>query len=213
MSNKNIYKLPVIEKSFVLKADFPTTEGKENGKLVNEEEEKRKLIDKITKESYQRGWNDALRKNQEDIGLLCQSLRKAIEGLKREMDGIWGKSEKEIIKLIFAIGKKMVYEEISQNSSKIIERIVSEALHKVKKNRILRIHVNPGDVEKLKEMKLDALSDMNGGCEIISDTDISRGGCKIDTDYGSVDARVETRWSEITLAFEEHNAENMEWQE
>jgi flagellar assembly protein FliH len=212
MSNMYIYKLPVIEKSFVLKADFSTPEGKKNGKLINEDKEREKLIDEVTKESYQRGWNDALKKNQEDVGLLCQSMKKAIEDLKQEMDGIWSKSEQEIIKLTFAIAKKMVHEEISQNSSKIIERIVSDALHKVKKNRILRIYVNPGDVEKLKEMKLNALSDMNGGCEIISDSDISRGGCKIDTDYGSVDARVETRWSEIISAFEEHNpeAENRE---
>ena len=43
--------------------------------------------------------------------------------------------------------------------------------------------------------------------KMISDVDISRGGCRVVTDCGGVDARVETRWGEIVSAFGEHNLE------
>ena len=44
MSKKNIYKLPVIGKSFVLDSKFSSSE----------EEEKEKLIENVSRESYQR---------------------------------------------------------------------------------------------------------------------------------------------------------------
>ena len=197
MSKKNIYKLPVIGKSFVLESKFS----------LSEEEEKEKLIENVSKESYQKGRDDALKENQEDVKLLCQSLQKAIEDLKQERDNIWDKCEKEIIKLIVAIAKKVVYEEISQNSSKIIESVVGDALNKVKENKILRVHINPEDAEKLKAMKAAGLTADGEEYEMISDVDISRGGCRVITDCGGVDARVETRWGEIVSAFGKHNIE------
>ncbi len=197
MSKKNIYKLPVIAKTFVLETKCS----------LSDEEEEKKLIEKVSKESYQKGRDDALKENQENVNLLCQSLQKAIEDLKHERDNIWDNCEKEIIKLIVAVAKKAVYEEISQNSSKIIESVVRDALNKVKENKILRVHINPEDAEKLKAKKADGLTAEGEEYEMISDADISRGGCRVVTDCGGVDARVETRWGEIISAFGEHNLE------
>ncbi|MGR3301051.1 MAG: FliH/SctL family protein [Candidatus Scalindua sp.] len=197
MSRKNIYKLPVIGKSFVLETKC----------LVSDEEKEKKLIENISKESYQKGRDAALKENQESVKLLCQSLQKTIKDLKRERDNIWDKCEKEIIKLTVAIAKKAVYEEVSQNSSKIIESVVGDALNKVKENKILRVHINPEDAEKLKEMKTAGLTANGEEYEMISDADISRGGCRVVTDCGGVDARVETRWGEIVSVFGEHNLE------
>ena len=104
MSKKNIYKLPVIGESFVLESKYS----------LSEEEENKKLIENASKESYQKGRDDALKENQENVKLICQSLQKAIEDLKHERDNIWDKCEKEIIKLTVAIAKKAVYKEISQ---------------------------------------------------------------------------------------------------
>ena len=193
MSKGNIYKLPVIGKSFVLESKFPSSE----------EEEEKKLLENAAKEAYQTGWNDSLKETQ----ALCQSLKKAIEDLKQERDDIWGKCEQEIIKLVFTIAKKVVYEEISQNSSKIIESVVGDALNKVKENKILRIHVNPDDAEKLKAIEDGGQTVNSKEYEMVSDVDISRGGCRVVTDCGGVDARVETRWGEIVSAFGEHNLE------
>ncbi len=197
MSKKNIYKLPVIRKSFVLESKYSSSE----------DEEKEKLIENVSKESYQKGRDDALKENQGNVKLLCQSLQKAIEDLKHERDNIWDKCEKEIIKLTVAIAKKAVYEEISQNSSKIIESVVGDALNKVKENKILRVHISPEDAEKLKAMKATGLTANGEEGEMISDAGITRGGCRVVTDCGGVDARVETRWGEIVSAFGEHNLE------
>ncbi len=194
---KKIYKIPVVDKSFVLDSKYPITE----------KEERAEEIEKATKESYQMGRNDALNKSREDVELLCQSLNNAIDDLKRERDNIWMKCEKEIIKLAFAIAKKAVYAEVSQNNSRIIEDVVSDAIAKVKESRILSIHINPDDVERLETMKATGLQEGVWAYELVRDNGITRGGCKVVTDSGGVDSTVETRWDEIVSTFEELDLE------
>lgn len=201
MSRRNVYKLPVVEKTFVLGAKYTSPDDEEEKKKREDE------IESITKKSYQSGWDDALEKNRVDVELICKSMNKVIEDLKQERDSIWSKCENDIIKLTFAIAKKAVYEELSQGNSKIIESAVSDAINRVKEKNILRIYVNPDDAEKLKAMKTGERTNADETYEIVSDDKISRGGCKVITDSGGVDARIETRWKEIVLAFGEYNLE------
>lgn len=197
MSRKTIYKLPVIEKTLVLESDTPEkVMGKTN-----------ELLDTVKRESYQRGWEEALKKVEKENELVFQSLQKVVGDLKQEKNTIWIQCEKEIVKLALAIAKKVISEEISKDSSKIIEKIVAEAVDKVKENKILRIYLNPTDIEKLKQHKIIESMDINADCEIVKDTDIKCGGCKVVTDYGNIDARLETRWNEVETALREHTLE------
>lgn len=199
MSRKNVYKLPVVDTSFVLESKYETPE--------DEERKKEEMIENMKKESYQQGWNEALDKNREDVELITQSLNKAIEDLKEERDSTWGKCENEIVRLAFAIAKKTVYETISEGNSGIIERVVSDAINRVKEKNILSVYVNPEDAEGLQDMKISGSSNADKIYEIVIDDKISRGGCKVVTDCGGVDAMVETRWNEIALEFGEHGIE------
>lgn len=199
MSRKNVYKLPVVEDSFVLESKYIPPE--------DEEKKREEEIKKITNESYQRGWNEALEKNRKAVELISQSMNKAIEDLKQERDSLWSKCEKEIIKLTLAVAKKVVYEDISQSNSKIIERVVGDAIDRVKEKNILRVYINPEDAERLNDMETGKSPNTGEIYEIVNDEKISRGGCKVVTDCGGVDARVETRWNEIVLEFGEYGIE------
>ena len=75
----------------------------------------------------------------------------------------------------------------------------------MKEKNILKVCVNPDDAERLKTIKTSGSSNTDDTYEIASDDKISRGGCKVITDCGGVDAMVETRWNEIVLAFGEYN--------
>ena len=65
---------------------------------------------------------------QKDIELMCQGLQKAIEGLKQERDTIWGQCEKEIVKLVLVMAKKVIYSEVSKGGSEVVEKVVAEAV-------------------------------------------------------------------------------------
>ncbi len=201
MSRKNVYKLPVVGNSFILESKYAPQEEEEEKKRKEEE------IENITKESYQKGWDEALEKNREDVSLISQSMNKVIDDLKQERDDFWGRCEEGIIKLAFAIAKKAVYEDISQSNGRIIEKVVSDAINRVKDKNILSVYVNPDDAERLKAMDTSGSSKTGETYEIVNDDKISRGGCKVVTDCGGVDAMVETRWNEIVLSFGEYSIE------
>ena len=208
MSIKIVYKLPVVEKTVVLKADLPSALVElQRDKKIEAENEKKQLEARLV-ESYQKGWDDAEAKLQskiiQDNELLCRGLKKAIETLENERNNIWKNSENEIVKLVLAIARKVTWTEISNESKKITENVVAAALDMVKGKKIAKICMNSADVEGLK---LKERIGINGDCEIVNDNDISPGGCRVVTDHGSVDARVETRWDEIVAAFGKNNSE------
>jgi flagellar assembly protein FliH len=61
-----------------------------------------------------------------------------------------------------------------------------------------RVHVNPEDFAALREdLEADGLFK---GCRFIADASVSRGGCRVETSLGEIDATVETRWRRVLAA-------------
>lgn len=211
MSRKIIYKLPIVGKPLVLESEIPQKVLDFNKDENDDAEKQKELLETVSRESYQKGWDEAVKKMQDEtqknIELMCQGLQKAIEDLKQERNTIWDQCEKEIVKLVLVIAKKTIWHEVSKDSGKIVEKVVTEAVNKVKGKKILRLHLSPVDIEDFRRREIAEFINGKEDCEIISDTDISSGGCKLVTDYGSIDARLETRWSEIEAAFGEHKLE------
>ncbi len=211
MSKKIIYKLPVVGKPLVLESKIPQKILDFNKDENDDAEKQKELLETVSRESYQKGWDEAVKKMQDEtqknIELICQDLQKAIEDLKQERNTIWDQCEKEIVKLVLVIAEKTVCHEVSKDSGEIIEKVVTEAVNKVKGKKILRLHLSPVDIEDFKRREIAEFINGKEDYEVISDTDISSGGCKLVTDYGSIDARLETRWSEIEAAFGGHKLE------
>ena len=117
MSIKIVYKLPVVEKTVVLKADLPSALVElQRDEKIEAENEKKQLEAKLG-ESYQKGWDDAEAKLQskifKDNEILCKGLMKAIETLENERNTIWKNCEQEIVKLVLAMARKVTCTEIS----------------------------------------------------------------------------------------------------
>lgn len=200
--------MPSTGGTIVLDAELPAEQLKQITRGDGNAEEEKKLLEKKLQESYEKGRRDVLEKikkdEKKDIALTCQSVHKSISDLKQESIGIWSKCEKEIVKLTLAIAKKIVLYEVSKNGSKIIEMIANEAINMAKDKKILKLYMNPEDIENLRQLEVQKVLDDNVDYEICSDSGIETGGCKIVTDYGCVDARLETRFKEIENSFEEH---------
>ncbi|MBT7591604.1 MAG: hypothetical protein HN561_11090, partial [Candidatus Scalindua sp.] len=83
-----------------------------------------------------------------------------------------------------------------------------------KDKKILKVHLNPDDIGKLEQISDVGISLSGEDYEVVSDVDISRGGCRVITDCGGVDATMETCWYGIVSVFGEHGmeTEEIEWQ-
>jgi flagellar assembly protein FliH len=72
-------------------------------------------------------------------------------------------------------------------AAQAVEAVLLSAKH-------IRVHVNPADLPLVQGGAADALA--SRGARLLADATVSRGGCRIDSDIGRIDASIEARWSQ-----------------
>ncbi|RLB01957.1 MAG: hypothetical protein DRG59_13360, partial [Deltaproteobacteria bacterium] len=94
--------------------------------------------------------------------------------------------------------KKVIKQEITVNKDIVLNNI-KEAIHKLTETDKILVKVSPEDYEFIKENKPDFLETLKQTQKInlIKDETIKAGGCVIETDFGQIDARIETQWENV----------------
>jgi flagellar assembly protein FliH len=72
-------------------------------------------------------------------------------------------------------------------ASQAVEAVLLSAKH-------IRVHVHPEDLALVQQGAADALGAR--GARLLADTGMSRGGCRVESDLGRIDATIETRWAQ-----------------
>lgn len=212
MKNKKVYASPDVKGIYVLQSLRyqskshrldETTEWE--AKEKSDAEERLKALEIAKDEAYEKGRLDAeqdfileIEKIKSEYASLMVLFQNAVNQLIDKREKIWQESESEIIKLILTISSKMVGEEISNNSKDVIKYVVKEALSHVCGKKIVAVRLSPDDAKKINLLEEVKVAEQN--IKILEDDTITSGGCVIETDFGSVDCQMETRWEEIRKA-------------
>jgi flagellar assembly protein FliH len=72
-------------------------------------------------------------------------------------------------------------------AAQAVEAVLLSAKH-------IRVHVNPADLPLVQQGAADALAAR--GARLLADAAVSRGGCRVESDLGRIDASIEARWSQ-----------------
>ncbi len=143
---------------------------------------------------YEQGHKDGeeLGRKQFHVGL--QHLEKLFESFKRQTATLSSAYEAQMLQICLLVAKVIVEKEIATDRE-LISRVLVQALNKTIDGSSVTVHLNPRDFENLDEDILARLSGPGGNkIEFKEDAKVSRGGCMIETDFGLVDASVESRW-------------------
>ena len=135
---------------------------------------------------------DALR---DDLAAFC-------EAVISEQQRAWGQVEAQLTEVALDIAGRVIKAELTVNPD-IVVQIVRHALRRLQNGcDHLRIRVNPDDVERLRAHREEFLTTFEGvrQIEITEDRRVGVGGAQIETDGGTLDARIETQITEITRA-------------
>lgn len=150
--------------------------------------------EKLTKQRLEKEYAEKLNKKYELINHAKTLFEELIPAYEQSF-------EKVVIDLSVVIAEKIVQREIQIDS--IISNALNGALKKVVgANRVI-VKLNPTDLEKVNSIKEDALS--NGSFDKIKfeqDNRIEPGGCLVETELGSVDARISSQFNEILRQLE-----------
>lgn len=159
-------------------------------------------IEAIERDAYERGFKAGERAGfdfgKQKAEALFSGLSKVLEELSNFKDSLHKPCEKEVLELCLAISKKVVQRELELKEDSVLAS-VRAGLKAIAGAGEISIKVNSKDLEVLHSNKGDLVKFGNGvkGVILESDDAVSKGGCVITTNYGEVDATIETLMAEI----------------
>ena len=161
--------------------------GYDAGYLAGEQEAMRQLTQRA---------NDERDAYQQDLS----AFMSYIEEVSRRA---WMEMEPEIVSFVFEIARKVIKMEVTINRDVAIE-VVKNALRRVADTSSLRIRVHSDDLSTVRANRdeLYTLVDNIRQVEIVEDRRVGPGGCIVETDAGTIDARIETQVEEVRKLLE-----------
>jgi len=103
-------------------------------------------------------------------------------------------AEPEVVKLALKVAERIIGAQIATDDETIL-KIVAKAVEQLRQSKELVIRANPSDVEVLRREKRKLLEHIGRLKDIAfrDDPAVSRGGCIIETENGTVDAQLDTQ--------------------
>lgn len=132
--------------------------------------------------AYQEGYESAL---SEFTELLFEA--------RERRDAAISQAEKDLLQLAVKLAEKIIVREIKRDSKTLVD-MIANALRNIRHQDLLTVRVNPEDVPTLTEFR-DSLQQSGRArfLDIVSDARVSRFGCVIESEFGTVDAQLETQ--------------------
>lgn len=160
---------------------------------------------------YQEGVQQAeeqVRQHYESMLSEAKSVLEQAYELKRQ---IINESEPFLIELSTAIAEKIIRHELSSNPEWIIG-ITRSVLARKREKGVITLCVAPEQFAYIRDARdeLQLAVDSQAELQILPDASVGPNGCVVRTDFGSVDARVDTQLKEIKQALQQISMEPIE---
>lgn len=147
--------------------------------------------------AYERGRRDGEKALSEQLirqrGELIELQNGVLKSLRASVNDVTRECEGAMIALALEIAGKLVGD--LPISSEMVEASVREALASVEQQSSLTVLLNPMDFELLQQANAPVLLSDVGGERLKFQTSpqVTRGGCMVQTHFGVIDARRETK--------------------
>ncbi|HEX8734233.1 MAG TPA: FliH/SctL family protein [Pyrinomonadaceae bacterium] len=118
-----------------------------------------------------------------------QNLLEALEIRER----VWRETERDLLRLAVRLAEKIIGREI-ETDKKTVTEMVAAALQNARRQEKLTVRVNPSDLSLIEEEREKFLPSTRARfIDFVADPRVSSGGCLIESEVGTIDARLETQ--------------------
>jgi len=182
----------------VLKSDVVHAMSSAEKILAEARENARELLDKAKADAA--GIREEARRAGYEEGLT--QLTQTIHDAKTQYGRMLNNSEQEMLKLSLKIAERIIGRCVEVEPHMMLE-IIHKAIESLKYQKEIRIRVNPEDLGYPKDNKMELYTMLGESkeIEIVEDLLVGRGGCIIDTEIGTIDARLETQLRVVEKLF------------
>lgn len=122
-------------------------------------------------------------------------LAKVLGALRERFGELESGGADALLDLAFAIARQVLRREVTAQRDALLPVVREAVALVVDQHAHPRVFLNPQDLEFLRaELDGDGLFK---GCRFVADARVARGGCRVETPHGEVDATLQTRWQRV----------------
>ncbi|MBV8720872.1 MAG: hypothetical protein JO277_01905 [Candidatus Eremiobacteraeota bacterium] len=133
---------------------------------------------------------------EEDIA----AMHELIDNVRVQRGAVIESAEPELVRLAMAVAERIVYDHVAIDPNVVVEN-VRHALTRIAGREIVTLRVNPADYEVVRQYRDGTLAASDAEhLRIVEDQRVDRGGVVVDTDAGTIDAKVSTQLREARHA-------------
>jgi flagellar assembly protein FliH len=146
------------------------------------------------------GYAEGHQKGIAEFEPVVRTLREWIDSLHAQRDEYVTAAEPELVRLAMTIAERIVHTEVANNRQVVVEN-VRAALTRLVSREVVTLRVHPTDHETIRQYRdsIVAASDVEH-LRIVEDQRVDRGGVLVETDAGTIDAKIATQLREAKRA-------------
>jgi flagellar assembly protein FliH len=133
---------------------------------------------------------------QQQNAALAKQLTATLEDLMRVRTDMIRHTEKQMVQLALAVARRVVHREVATNTETLMA-MMRVALERLSDAAKVTVRLHPVDHQSV-------MAGLGGGLgsqvSLAADPRIARGGCKVESEYGDIDAGVDAQIQEIARA-------------
>jgi flagellar assembly protein FliH len=154
-------------------------------------------VQAIEREAFAKGYADGERAAQAEaahqLEITTRQLSSTIDEIAALRLGVMRRAERELIHLALAMAQRIVRRELSLDPDLVLV-IARVAVDSLGERATAVVRLNPVDHAVLSAGALEA----NGTLELVADPDVPRGGCRIQSAFGEIDAGIDAQIRELS---------------
>jgi flagellar biosynthesis/type III secretory pathway protein FliH len=161
--------------------------------------EVRREAETIKRKAEEEGRSLGAEEGKKQVFPALTSLAQAVQSLIVFEERMITRFTPEIVRLALEIAEKIIGRAVEADAG-IVASVLERAKKEITEARLIRVRLNPSDHCILAELRPELVrtQEKDGRkIEVAPSDDIARGGCRIETEIGVVDATIPTQLEEI----------------
>lgn len=155
-------------------------------------------VDAARQAGYEQGYRDGMAAlegfKKSHAEQVQAQLRQFVESLDAEFDGLHEELADSVTRVAVQLARQVLRSEL-QLSPSHVAKVAAEAVEAVLLSaRHITVQVHPQDLPLVAGGAQEVLQAR--GARLVAHPGIARGGCRVESDAGAIDARIATRWAQ-----------------
>ena len=157
-------------------------------------------VDTIEQQARQSAHDEGFAAGREaadrEMNDMLATMRGLLEMAHAERHKIMESAEPELVRLALGIAERVLHQQVALDRGVVVE-MAKTAIARLIERDTVTVRVNPADLERMREHRdeLVAIGDIRN-LRVIEDARVDRGGVIVETDAGTIDARISTQLDE-----------------